>query len=65
MKKRATKHPDHDLIEKLGGSGKVAERLGGDFTVARVSNWTRRGVPELLRYKRPDVFGSVDQKQAA
>lgn len=53
-------HPDADLIEALGGAAEVARRLGfnpADGGVQRVQNWKRRGIPKLLRYQRPDVFG--------
>jgi hypothetical protein len=60
------RHPDADLIDRLGGSTKTAQRLGLDTKaggVQRVQNWKVRGIPELLRYQRPDVFGN--QQKAA
>lgn len=52
-------HPDAALIDRLGGPSEVARRLGGDYSVQRVSNWKVRGIPPLLRYQRQDVFGRV------
>ena len=57
------RHPDADLIEKLGDSAALAERLG--LTLACVSNWKSRGIPALLRYQRQDVFGPPDQLDSA
>lgn len=61
------RHPDADLIDRLGGPTEVARKLGFDNpgAIARVSNWKKRGIPPLLRYQRQDVFGKVDLDQAA
>ena len=45
---------DKDLIESLGGSAKLAARLG--FSVQRVENWKERGIPARVRLDHPDVF---------
>lgn len=52
-------HPDSELIEKLGGPAEVASRLGFDKSggVQRVQNWKYRGIPEVIRLRRQDVFG--------
>lgn len=52
-------HADADLIDKLGGPAALARSLGytGKGAVQRVQNWKYRGIPPLLRYQRPDVFG--------
>lgn len=53
-------HPDAKLIEKLGGSTALARRLKLKGAGSqRVHNWKYRGIPKLLRYERPDVFGPV------
>lgn len=59
------RHPDADLIDSLGGPAALARRLGytKPGSVQRVQNWKRRGIPELTRLKRPDVFGP--SKEAA
>lgn len=51
------RHPDADLIDRLGGSSEVARKLGERYSVQRVGNWKTRGVPELLKWQRQDVFG--------
>ena len=62
-------HPDAELIARLGGPAKLARALGYDTkdgkSTQRVNNWRFRGIPEILRYKRPDVFGPVDVPAAA
>lgn len=45
---------DKDLIESLGGSAKLAVRLG--YSVQRVENWKKRGIPAQVRLDHPDVF---------
>lgn len=45
---------DSDLIESLGGSAKVAARLG--CSVQRVQNWKVRGIPAQVRLDHQDVF---------
>ena len=47
---------DKDLIESLGGSAKLAKRLGPDFSVQRVENWKVRGIPAQVRLDHPDIF---------
>lgn len=50
---------DAALIKSLGGPAEVARRLGfeGKGSVQRVHNWTTRGIPEVIRLRREDVFG--------
>lgn len=58
------KHPDAELIRRLGGPTAVAERLGYDPKAGgwqRVNNWRARGIPEVIRLRRPDVFGAVGE----
>lgn len=53
-------HPDAKIIARLGGPATVAKRLGFDPKtggVQRVQNWKRRGIPEVIRLRRTDVFG--------
>lgn len=49
---------DSDLIDALGGSSKLAERLGYDKAggVQRVQNWKVRGIPARIKLQRPDLF---------
>jgi len=57
-----TRHPDADLIDRLGGPADVARLLGYDPKaggVQRVQNWKTRGIPEIVRLRRPDVFGEA------
>ena len=52
-------HPDSTLIDDLGGPAEVARQLGIDPRtggVQRVQNWKYRGIPEIWRLRRPDVF---------
>jgi len=51
--------PDSALIESLGGASELARRLGYQRHngAQRVQNWKRRGIPLVLRYQRPDIFG--------
>lgn len=54
-----TRHRDAALIDRLGGSAHVARLLGFDPKtggVQRVQNWKTRGIPELIRLRRPDLF---------
>lgn len=55
----ANQHPDARLINRLGGSAIVAERLGYSVNggVQRVDNWKRRGIPIVIRLRRVDIFG--------
>jgi hypothetical protein len=45
---------DKDLIDDLGGSAELARRLG--YSVQRVENWKKRGIPAQVRLDNPDVF---------
>lgn len=49
---------DKALIERLGGSTKVACLLGfkKDGGTQRVENWKRRGIPSHIKVMRPDLF---------
>ena len=66
-------HPHAQLIDRLGGSKAVAQALAltTPGSLQRVSNWKRRGIPELLMLKRPEVFAEhapelkPDTEQAA
>lgn len=60
-------HPDSVLIEKLGGAATLARDLGFNVPggVQRVQNWKYRGIPELVRLKRADVFGPPPEKGEA
>jgi hypothetical protein len=56
---------DKDLIDDLGGSTKLAARLG--YSVQRVENWKKRGIPAQVRLDHPDVFplpGRAQQQPA-
>lgn len=61
-------HPHAQLIDRLGGSKAVARalELTSPGSLQRVSNWKRRGIPELLMLKRPDVFAecAAESEQA-
>ena len=48
---------DIELIEKLGGTTKVAEALGFDPRV--VSNWKKRGISGVGRYLIADLANSA------
>ena len=45
---------DKEIIDSLGGSTKVAARLGR--SVQCVQNWKKRGIPARIRLNHPDVF---------
>jgi len=54
-----TLHDDAKLIDALGGPAELARTLGYDPATGgtqRVQNWKYRGIPELLRLKRPEAF---------
>lgn len=52
------RHPDAELIDSLGGPAVLSRRLGFKKNgVQRVQNWKRRGIPEVIRLRRTDVFG--------
>ena len=55
-------HPDSKLIELLGGPTAVAAMLGYDKpgSVQRVQNWKCRGIPEVVRLRRQDIFGPAE-----
>lgn len=55
-------HPDSKLIELLGGPTAVAAMLGYDKpgSVQRVQNWKYRGIPEVIRLRRQDIFGPAE-----
>ncbi len=54
---------DAQLIEKLGGSAKLARRLGyeGERGTARVNNWKTRGIPARVRLDHQAVFQAALQ----
>lgn len=58
-------HPDAKLIDALGGPSAVATRLGFDEkgAVQRVQNWKYRGIPEVIRLRRQDVFGPAPDSE--
>jgi len=60
-------HPDAMLIDALGGPSKLARKLGyaRHNGVQRVQNWKSRGIPLLLRYQRPDIFGPPPSAETA
>lgn len=61
-------HEDAVLIEALGGPAELARKLGYEErgAVQRVQNWKYRGIPELVRLKRADIFeGKPKRKRAA
>lgn len=60
-------HPDAGLIDSLGGPSALAKRLGFDKpgSVQRIQNWKYRGIPEVIRLRRTDVFGSAPKGKAA
>lgn len=67
MTKNPTKfHPDSKLIDRLGGPAAVAAKLGFDErgAVQRVQNWKYRGIPEVIRLRRTDVFGPAPAERA-
>lgn len=60
-------HPDAVLIDRLGGPATVAKALGFDPQrggTQRVTNWKRRGIPELIRLRHPAVFAEADNATA-
>lgn len=70
MDKNTTElHPDATLIDALGGPSAVARLLDFDKpgSVQRIQNWKYRGIPEVIRLRRQDVFGpapAADPSQA-
>lgn len=56
---------DRDLIAELGGSTKLAKRLGfGDGGVQRVNNWKTRGIPARVKLDYPEIFLKKRRKKA-
>ena len=64
MNKSTKYHEDAKLIDALGGSSKLARRLNFDMPhgAQRVQNWKYRGIPEVLRLRRQDVFGPAPEE---
>lgn len=60
-------HPDATAIDQLGGPAEVARLLGFDKpgSIQRVQNWKYRGIPEVIRLRRQDVFGPAPDSEAA
>lgn len=54
---------DSELIDLLGGSTRLAERLGYIKAggVQRVQNWKVRGIPARVKLERPDLFLSFNE----
>lgn len=67
MNKTIKYHEDAKLIDSLGGPSKLARRLNFDMPhgAQRVQNWKYRGIPELERYRNPDVFGPPPKYKAS
>jgi hypothetical protein len=62
-----TQHPDAALIDRLGGPAELARTLGFDPKaggVQRIQNWKQRGIPEVIRLRRQDVFGPPPAPQS-
>jgi hypothetical protein len=59
-------HEDSKVIAALGGSAALARKLGyaQPHGTRRVNNWKYRGIPELIRLKRPDVFSPAPPRKA-
>lgn len=53
-----SRHPDSELIDKLGGPSALARRLGltKRGSVQRVTNWRRRGIPLAVKVAHADIF---------
>jgi len=45
---------DREIIDRLGGSTKVAELI--NYKVQRVQNWKDRGIPSAEKLKFPQLF---------
>lgn len=57
-------HDDALLITSLGGPAELARLLGIDPRAGgtqRVQNWKYRGIPEIWKLRRPDVFGPAPE----
>lgn len=61
-KNEVSLHPDATLIDALGGPAVVARLLSFEKagSVQRIQNWKYRGIPEVIRLRRQDVFGPAD-----
>ena len=49
---------DAELIDSHGGSTKLAQKMGltGKWSIQRVQNWKRRGIPAAIKLKYPALF---------
>lgn len=58
---------DKEIIVALGGVSALARRLGyiGYGGIRRVSNWTRRGIPSLVKLENPNIFAKVAKAKKA
>lgn len=45
---------DKELINRLGGSTSLAKKIG--YSVQRVQNWKKRGIPASVKLKYPSLF---------
>lgn len=45
---------DREIIDRLGGSTKVAELI--HYKVQRVQNWKERGIPSVEKLRFPHLF---------
>lgn len=61
------KHPDSELIDKLGGTTAVAKLC--EVQPPSVSAWRNSGIPKaqlkFLKLARPDVFGTDRRKSVS
>jgi hypothetical protein len=57
---------DADIIRKLGGPTKLAERLNFDRAtgVQRVHNWLKRGIPARVLLDHAAVFREAERSPA-
>lgn len=68
MSRMDTAHADKAVIDALGGPAEVARKLGLDPSaggVQRVFNWTRRGIPDAIRWQHREIFGDQPTVQPA
>lgn len=58
-------HADAEVITRLGGPAELARLLGFDtrIGVQRVQNWKSRGIPEIVKLRRPDIDWAVPTHQ--
>jgi hypothetical protein len=54
QKNLTQKRKDLRLIESLGGSLGLSKRLG--YSVQRINNWKKRGIPACEKLKHRDVL---------